>query len=136
MKKVLMVLIASFLMAGCSTHLAEDHLAEEKTYVVESGIVTNETAYVAVDMVTDTSFSDFCTVRDYLYKNTIDGYGVEYDVTFEELKSLLLQISYTEGAEAVKVTKERGFNLLLGTHRYCDDVKIWISIAETDILMN
>lgn len=126
-----MILIASFLMAGCSTHLVE-----EKTYVVEIGIVTNETVYAASDMVTDTSFSDFCTVRDYLYKNTIDGYEVEYDVTFEELKSLLLQISYTEGAEAAKVTKERGFNLLCGTHRDYDDVKVWISIAETELLMN
>lgn len=108
---------------------------EEKTYVVEMGIVTNETVYTAAEMMSDgLSFSDFCTVRDYLYKNTIDGYEVEYDVTFEELKSLLLQISYTEGAEAAKVTKERGFKLLCCSHRDYDDVKVWISIAETDLL--
>lgn len=125
-----MVLIASFLMASCSTSLME-----EKTYVVEIGIVTNETVYTVADMIPDgPSFSDFCTVRDYLYKNTIDGYEVEYDVTFEELKRLLLQISYAEGAEAAEVTKEYGFNLLYGSHRDYDDVKVWISIVETDLL--
>lgn len=108
---------------------------EETTYVVECGIVTNETIYTAADMMSDgLSFSDFCKVRDYLYKNTIDGYEVEYDVTFEELESMLLQVSYTEGAEAANVTQKRGFKILCFNHRYDDDVKIWMSVVETELL--
>ena len=133
MKKILTVLM---MVLGLSILTSCDFVTQvENTYVVESGIVTNKTIYTAADMMSDgLSFSDFCTTRDYLYKNTIDGYEVMNDVTFEELKGALLQVSYTEGAEAADKVKERGFKLLCFTHRDYDDVKIWMSIVETDLL--
>lgn len=131
MKKMIFVLIASFLMASCSTSLME-----EKTYILEAGIVTNETAETASSMVYEQSFENFCTIRDYLYQNTIDGYDVEYDLTFEDIKSVLVQISYTEGEKAANYIKEHGHIITLCNHRDYDDVKVWISITETGLLMN
>ena len=65
----------------------------EETYVVESGVVSNDIEATAIEMSEklsgEVSHSDIFTIRDYLYVNTAtDDYEIMKDVTFEELKSM------------------------------------------------
>lgn len=111
----------------------------EETYVVESGVVSNDTVDKAVEMSEnisgEASFSDICKIRDYLYVNTAtDDYEIMKDVTFEELKSMLVQVSHAEGLEIANGIKEHGSYIGTFYHRNYSYKKIWICVTKTGLL--
>lgn len=111
----------------------------EETYVVESGVVSNDTVDTAVEMSEnisgEASFSDICKIRDYLYVNTAtDDYEIMKDVTFEELKSMLVQVSHAEGLEIANGIKEHGSYIGTFYHRNYSYKKIWICVTKTGLL--
>ena len=128
MKKMFLVLMALVTM---STGL----FAEEKEYIYEEGFVSYETLDEVIDMMLDASepvsFSDFAEIRDYLYASTEDEYCVFRDVTFEELKDLLIPVSYSKSSKILESTKDYGFSV---NAFYYDDVVLWICIVEKDFL--
>ena len=128
---------------------------ENKTYVVEIGRApdslntlpptnsTDKPLYPETDMMLDFSeepptFSDFCVMRDYLYNKTPRrDYKITGDVTFEQLKIMLTNISYTEGSAAVNFIVSHGYHLDIYSQQdssdsYCRNV--WISVTETGLL--
>ena len=137
MKKILGLLVIVLGLTGCSMNAPS--LFEEETYVVESGVVSNYIANTASKMAEnlsgEVSHSDIFTIRDYLYANTeTDDYEIMRDVTFEELKSMLVQISHTEGPEIANEIKEYGSYLGIFYHRNYSDKKIWICVTKTGLL--
>ena len=111
----------------------------EETYVVESGVVSNDIEATAIEMSEklsgEVSHSDIFTIRDYLYVNTAtDDYEIMKDVTFEELKSMLVQVSHAEGLEIANGIKEHGSYIGTFYHRNYSYKKIWICVTKTGLL--
>ena len=136
MKKILVLLAIVLGLTGCSMNTP---MMEEETYVVESGVVSNDTVDKAVEMSEnisgEVSHSDIFTIRDYLYANTsTDDYEIERNVTFEELKSMFVQISHAEGLEIANGIKEHGSYLGTFNHRNYSYKKIWICVTKTGLL--
>ena len=110
MKKSVLLVLGLLMM---SVFTSCNFYTPEETYVVELGVVSNDTVDKAVEMSEnisgEASFSDICKIRDYLYANTAtDNYEIMKDVTFEELKSMLVQVSRAEGLEIANGVKEHG----------------------------
>lgn len=138
MKKILGLLVIVLGLTGCSMNVAPTQMFEE-TYVVEVGIVSSSTEATAIEMVEnisgEVSHSDIFTIRDYLYANTAtDDYEIMRDVTFEELKSMFVQISNTKGSEIANGIKEHGSYLGTFSHRNYSYKKIWICVTKTGLL--
>lgn len=132
---VVLGLLAMSVFTSCNF----DAPLKEETYVVEAGIVSNYTFEEALEMVENISgeitFSDMCTIRDYLYSHTeTDDYEIKRDVTFEELKSMLIQSSHAEGLEIANGIKEHGSYLGTFYHRNYSDKKVWIFVTKTGLL--
>ena len=114
-------------------------IPEEETYVVEVGIVSADIVVTATEMAEnlsgEVSHSDIFTIRDYLYANTAtDDYEIEKNVTFEELKNMLVQVSHTEGLEIANGIKEHGSYLGTFNHRNYSYKKVWICVTKTGLL--
>ena len=128
---------------------------ENKKYVVEIGRAPDSLNtlppssstdrpiyYSEPDMTLDFSeepptFSDFCVMRDYLYDKTPrSSYKITRDVTFEQLKIMLTNISYTEGSAAVDFIVSHGYHLdIYSQHDYDYGRRnVWISVTETGLL--
>ena len=138
MKKILGLLVIVLGSTGCSMNVATQ-MFEEETYVVETGIVSSSTEATAVEMAKaisgEVSQSDIFAIRDYLYANTAtDDYGIEENVTFEELESMFVQISHTEGPEIANGIKEHGSYLGTFNHRNYSYKKVWICVTKTGLL--
>lgn len=143
MKKILGLLVIVLGLTGCSMNVPVSDVSapttEEETYVVEAGIVSNDTVDTATKMAEnisgEVSLSDIFTIRDYLYANTAtDDYEIEENVTFEELKSMLVQVSHTKGPEIANGIKEHGSYLGTFNHRNYSYKKIWICVTKTSLL--
>ena len=139
MKKILGLLVIVLGLTGCSMNVAPTQMFKGETYVVETGIVSNGTEATAIEMVEalsgEVSNSDIFKIRDYLYANTAtDDYEIMRDVTFEELKSMFVQISNTKGSEIANGIKEHGLYLGTFSHRNYSYKKIWICVTKTGIL--
>lgn len=136
MKKSVLLVLGLLMM---SVFTSCNFFTPEETYVVESGVVSNDTVDKAVEMAEDVygeaSFSDICKIRDYLYVNTAtDDYEIMKDVTFEELKSMLVQVSHAEGLEIANGIKEHGSYIGTFYHRNYSYKKIWICVTKTGLL--
>ena len=139
MKKILGLLVIVLGLTGCSMNVAPTQMFEEETYVVETGIVSNSTVATALEMAEnisgEVSHSDIFAIRDYLYANTAtEDYGIEENVTFEELESMFVQISHTEGPEIANGIKEHGSYLGTFNHRNYSYKKVWICVTKTGLL--
>lgn len=137
MKKILGLLVIVLGLTGCSMNVPV--APQEETYVVEAGIVSNYTFDAACEMAEnisgEASFSDLCKIRDYLYSHTeTDDYEIKRDVTFEELKSMLVQSSHAEGLEIANGIKEHGSYLGTFYHRNYSDKKVWVFVTKTGLL--
>ena len=135
MKKILGLLAIVLGLTGCQMNVEPT----EETYVVEEGIVSNYTFDAACEMAEnisgEASFSDLCKIRDYLYSHTeTDDYEIKRDVTFEELKSMLVQSSHAEGLEIANGIKEHGSYLGTFYHRNYSVEKVWVFVAKTGLL--
>lgn len=136
MKKSVLLVLGLLMM---SVFTSCNFYTPEETYVVESGVVSNDTVDKAVEMSEnisgEVSHSDIFTIRDYLYVNTAtDDYEIMKDVTFEELKSMLVQISHAEGLEIANGIKEHGSYIGTFYHRNYSYKKIWICVTKTGLL--
>ena len=136
MKKILAIILGCIFLGFTSCNFV---IPEEETYVVESGVVSNDTVDKAVEMSEnisgEVSHSDIFAIRDYLYVNTAtDDYEIMKDVTFEELKSMLVQVSHTEGLEIANGIKEHGSYIGTFYHRNYSYKKIWICVTKTGLL--
>ena len=136
MKKSVLLVLGLLMM---SVFTSCNFYTPEETYVVESGVVSNDIVDKAVEMSEnisgEASFSDICKIRDYLYANTAtDNYEIMKDVTFEELKSMLVQVSHTEGLEIANGVKEHGSYIGTFDHRNYSYKKIWICVTKTGLL--
>ena len=139
MKKILGLFAIVLGLTGCSMNVAPQMVLEEETYVVETGIVSASTEATALEMAEnisgEVSHSDIFAIRDYLYANTAtDDYEIEKNVTFEELKSMLVQVSHTKGQEIANGIKEHGSYLSTFNHRNYSYKKIWICVTKTGLL--
>lgn len=142
MKKILVLFAIVLGLTGCSTPVTPVNVApviEEETYIVEVGVVSNDTVDIAFEMIEnisgEVSHSDIFAIRDYLYANTAtDDYEIERNVTFEELKSMLVQVSHTKGSEIANGIKEHGSYLGIFNHRNYSYKKIWICVTKTGLL--
>lgn len=137
MKKILVLLAIVLGLTGCSMNTPI--MPEEETYVVEVGIVSSDIEATAIEMSEklsgEVSRSDIFTIRDYLYANTAtDDYEIEENVTFEELKNMLVQISHTKGPEIANGIKEHGSYLGTFNHRNYSYKKVWICVTKTGLL--
>lgn len=137
MKKSVLLVLGLLMMSVFTS--CNFYTPEEETYVVESGVVSNDTFYTANKMAENISgevtFSDICAIRDYLYSNTkTDDYKIMRDVTFEELKSMLVQSSHAEGSEIANGIKEHGSYIGTFYHRNYSNKKIWICVTKTGLL--
>ena len=137
MKKLLAIILGLLMMSVFTS--CNFAIPEEETYVVEVGIVSADTAVTALEMAEnlsgEVSHSDIFTIRDYLYVNTAtDDYEIERNVTFEELKSMLVQVSHTKGPEIANGIKEHGSYLGTFNHRNYSYKKIWICVTKTGLL--
>ena len=136
MKKSVLLVLGLLMM---SVFTSCNFYTPEETYVVESGVVSNDTVVKAVEMSEnisgEASFSDICKIRDYLYVNTAtDDYEIMKDVTFEELKSMLVQVSHAEGLEIANGIKEHGSYIGTFYHRNYSYKKVWICVTKTGLL--
>ena len=136
MKKSVLLVLGLLIM---SVFTSCNFYTPEETYIVESGVVSNDTVDKAVEMSEnisgEASFSDICKIRDYLYVNTAtDDYEIMKDVTFEELKSMLVQVSHAEGLEIANGIKEHGSYIGTFYHRNYSYKKIWICVTKTGLL--
>lgn len=136
MKKSVLLVLGLLMM---SVFTSCNFYTPEETYVVELGVVSNDTVDKAVEMSEnisgEASFSDICKIRDYLYANTAtDNYEIMKDVTFEELKSMLVQVSHAEGLEIANGVKEHGSYIGTFNHRNYSYKKIWICVTKTGLL--
>ena len=136
MKKLLAIILGCIVLGFTSCNFA---IPEEETYVVEVGIVSADTAVTALEMAEnlsgEVSFSEICKIRDYLYANTAtDDYEIEKNVTFEELESMLVQVSHTKGKEIANGIKEHGSYLGTFNHRNYSYKNIWICVTKTGLL--
>ena len=137
MKKSILLVLGLLIMSVFTS--CNFVIPEEETYVVEVGIVSNDTVDTATEMAEnlsgEVSHSDIFTIRDYLYSNTAtDDYKIEKNVTFEELKSMLVQVSHTKGIEIANGIKEHGSYLGTFNHRNYSYKKIWICVTKTGLL--
>ena len=141
MKKILVLFAIVLGLTGCSTPVTPvtPVTPTEETYVVEAGIVSNYTFDAACEMAEnisgEASFSDICKIRDYLYANTAtDDYEIKKNVTFEELKSMLVQVSHSNGLEIANGIKKHGYYLGIFYHRNYSYKKIWVCVTKTNLL--
>lgn len=144
MKKILglfAILSVVLGLTGCSMNVPVSDVSAptEETYVVEVGIVSSSTEATAIEMTEnisgEVSHSDIFTIRDYLYANTAtDDYEIKENVTFEELKSMLVQVSHAKGSEIANGIKEHGSYLGTFNHRNYSYKKIWICVTKTGLL--
>lgn len=137
MKKSVLLVLGLLMMSVFTS--CNFYTPEEETYVVEVGIVSNDIVDTALEMSEkfsgEVSHSDIFTIRDYLYANTAtDDYEIMKDVTFEELKSMLVQVSHTKGQEIANGIKEHGSYLGTFNHRNYSYKKIWICVTKTGLL--
>ena len=136
MKKIILVLGLLMMSIFTSCNFV---IPEEETYVVETGIVSSDIEATAIEMSEklsgEVSHSDIFTIRDYLYENTAtDDYEIEKNVTFEELKNMLVQVSHTKGQEIANGIKEHGSYLGTFNHRNYSYKKVWICVTKTGLL--
>ena len=137
MKKLFAIILGLLMMSVFTS--CNFYTPEEETYVVEVGIVSNDTVDTALEMSEkfsgEVSHSDIFTIRDYLYANTAtEDYEIEENVTFEELKSMLVRVSHTKGQEIANGIKEHGSYLGTFNHRNYSYKKIWICVTKTGLL--
>ena len=137
MKKNVLLLLGLLMMSVFTS--CNFYTPEEETYVVEVGIVSNDIVDTATKMAEnlsgEVSHSDIFTIRDYLYANTAtDDYEIEKNVTFEELKNMLVQVSHAEGLEIANGVKEHGSYLGTFNHRNYSYKKVWICVTKTGLL--
>ena len=137
MKKSVLLVLGLLMMSVFTS--CNFYTPEEETYVIETGIVSNDTVDTALEMAEnlseEVSHSDIFTIRDYLYANTAtDDYEIEKNVTFEELKSMLVQVSHTKGQEIANGIKEHGSYIGTFNHRNYSYKKIWICVTKTGLL--
>lgn len=128
-------------LTGCSMNVPVSDVSAptEETYVVEVGIVSSSTEVTVKEMAEnisgEVSFSDICKIRDYLYANTeTDDYEIYENVTFEELKSMFVRVSHTNGLEIANGIKEHGSYIGTFNHRNYSYKKIWICVTKTSLL--
>ena len=141
MKKILGLLVIVLGLTGCSMNVPVSDVSAptEETYVVEVGIVSSSTEVTVTEMAEnisgEVSFSDICKIRDYLYANTAtDDYEIKENVTFEELKSMFVQVSHANGLEIANGIKEHGSYIGTFNHRNYSYKKIWICVTKTSLL--
>ena len=137
MKKSVLLVLGLLMMSVFTS--CNFYTPEEETYVVEVGIVSNDTVDTALEMSEklsgEVSHSDIFTIRDYLYANTAtDDYEIDKNVTFEELKNMLVQVSHAEGLEIANGIKEHGSYLGTFNHRNYSYKKVWICVTKTGLL--
>ena len=137
MKKSVLLLLGLLMMSVFTS--CNFYTPEEETYIVEVGIVSNDIVDTATKMAEnlsgEVSHSDIFTIRDYLYANTAtDDYEIEKNVTFEELKNMLVQTSHSKGQEIANGIKEHGSYLGTFNHRNYSYKKVWICVTKTGLL--
>lgn len=137
MKKSVLLVLGLLMMSVFTS--CNFYTPEEETYVVEVGIVSSDIEATAIEMSEklsgEVSHSDIFTIRDYLYANTAtDDYEIDKNVTFEELKNMLVQVSHAEGLEIANGIKEHGSYLGTFNHRNYSYKKVWICVTKTGLL--
>lgn len=137
MKKILITLLAILGLfsltcaASLSTPITE-------TYLVESGVITNQTYTTASNTVsswTELNYSNVASLRDYLHNNTVSDYSAQEAVTMNAIKQFLLlqDSSGYKAKKEIELLKRNGYDIIFFNHRE-NDKKVWMCVTKIELL--
>lgn len=134
---VFTIFVVLNLFLGCSnpSSLSTSSISKEKTYKVESGVITYSTYRTACNRAsnwTEPNYSKIASIRNYCMNNTISDHTVETGVTINEIKEFLLSHGFSklETENAIKFIKENGNDIAFFEYRYGNDKVVWIYVTE------
>ena len=138
MKKLFIILLAVlglFSLTCCAslpTPITE-------TYLVESGVITDQTYNTARNTMkswTVLNYQEVALLRDYLYTNTVSDYSAQEAVTMNAIKQFLLtqDPSGYKAKKEIELLKRNGYDIIFFNHREGKGKKIWMSAAKITLL--
>lgn len=138
MKKLFIILLAVlglFSLTCCAslpTPITE-------TYLVESGVITDQTYNTARNTIkswTVLNYQEVALLRDYLHTNTVSDYSAQEAVTMNAIKQFLLtqDTSGYKAKKEIEFLKRNGYDIIFFDHREGKGKKIWMSAAKITLL--
>lgn len=138
MKKLFIILLAVlglFSLTCCAslpTPITE-------TYLVESGVITDQTYNTARNTIkswTVLNYQEVALLRDYLHTNTVSDYSAQEAVTMNAIKQFLLtqDPSGYKAKKEIEFLKRNGYDIIFFDHREGKGKKIWMSAAKITLL--
>ena len=138
MKKLFIILLAVlglFSLTCCAslpTPITE-------TYLVESGVITDQTYNTARNTMkswTVLNYQEVALLRDYLHTNTVSDYSAQEAVTMNAIKQFLLtqDPSGYKAKKEIEFLKRNGYDIIFFNHREGKGKKIWMSAAKITLL--
>ena len=138
MKKLFIILLAVlglFSLTCCAslpTPITE-------TYLVESGVITDQTYNTARNTMkswTVLNYQEVALLRDYLHTNTVSDYSAQEAVTMNAIKQFLLMQdpSGYKAKKEIEFLKRNGCDIIFFNHREGKGKKIWMSAAKITLL--
>lgn len=138
MKKLFVILLAVlglFSLTCCAslpTPITE-------TYLVESGVITDQTYNTARNTIkswTVLNYQEVALLRDYLHTNTVSDYSAQEAVTMNAIKQFLLtqDPSGYKAKKEIEFIKRNGYDIIFFDHREGKGKKIWMSAAKITLL--
>lgn len=137
MKKILITLLAALGLFSL-TCCASLPTPITKTYLVESGVITNQTYTTASNTVsswTELNYSNVASLRDYLHNNTVSDYSAQEAVTMNAIKQFLLlqDSSGYKAKKEIELLKRNGYDIIFFNHRE-NDKKVWMCVTKIELL--
>lgn len=141
MKRKIILIFTIFvvlnLFLGCSnpSSLSTSSISKEKTYKVESGVITYSTYQTAWNRIlnwTEPSYVKIESIRNYCMSNTISDHTIETDVTLNEIKEFMLSHGFSkrQTENEIKLIKEIGNDIGFFEYRYGKDKAVWMYVTE------
>ena len=138
MKKLFIILFTVFGLFSL-TYCASLPTPITETYLVESGVITDQTYTTARSTMiswTELNYSKAASLRGYLYNNTISEYSAQEAVTMNAIKQFLLMNdpSGYKSKKEIGFLKRNGYDIIFFDHREGKDKKIWMSVTKITLL--
>ena len=138
MKKLFIILLA-ILGLFSLTCCASLPTPITETYLVESGVITDQTYNTARNTMkswTVLNYQEVALLRDYLHTNTVSDYSAQEAVTMNAIKQFLLtqDPSGYKAKKEIEFLKRNGYDIIFFDHREGKGKKIWMSAAKITLL--
>lgn len=138
MKKLFIILLAVLGLFSL-TYCASLPTPITETYLVESGVITDQTYNTARNTMkswTVLNYQEVALLRDYLHTNTVSDYSAQEAVTMNAIKQFLLtqDPSCYKAKKEIEFLKRNGYDIIFFDHREGKGKKIWMSAAKITLL--